>query len=133
MRVRLRTLEFCPRDRRNIATANGWSGQATRDELVKWAHDTIDRELSRLDHFIYINSKEGDPMFPDETLIAYHLSSNLYPPLSAQYVPIAMAALDAYREEDFDRRVDGPNGIKMRASEVVREFNLEGLLPPVES
>jgi hypothetical protein len=133
MRVRLRTIEFAPRDRRNIAARNGWSGEATRDELTKWVYDTIDRELLKLDQFVHTTRRQGEGMFPTETLVAYHLNSNLYPPLSAQYVPMAMAALRATEGGDYDAPVDGPNGLRMRASEVIREFNMEGLLPPSES
>lgn len=135
MRVRLRTIEFAPRDRRNIAAANGWDGEATRDELAKWVYDAIDRELRILDARVFAMKRqpEGKSMFPDETLVKYHLSYNVYPPLSESFVPMVMGAIRAYEEGNYDRAVDGPNGIKMRASEVVKEFNLDGLLPPLES
>jgi hypothetical protein len=43
-----------------------------------------------------------------ETQILYHLKANHYPPVPAEMVTPCIKAIDAYYEEDFDRRIDMP-------------------------
>jgi hypothetical protein len=44
------------------------------------------------------------------TAISWHLTSNHYPPLPAFFVPVALAAIEAGQDEDWDLEIDLPLG-----------------------
>ena len=62
-----------------------------------------------------------------------HLTTNFYPPLRANFLPTAMAAIDAFDEEDGHRKIDLPDGVMhahtnsntMPAWQVVDNLHLE--------
>jgi hypothetical protein len=46
--------------------------------------------------------------------ISIHFSSNCYPPIPSQMIPVAIAAIDAYWEEDLDSLIPLPEGVEFR-------------------
>lgn len=48
------------------------------------------------------------------TLLVWHLRSNHYPPVPLSMVPVCAEAIDAYIEEDVDRKVALPDGVEYR-------------------
>ena len=52
-----------------------------------------------------------------ETAIRVHLTSNHYPPVPVSMVSVCIEAIDAYWEEDLDRRIELPEGISWRGEE----------------
>ena len=49
-----------------------------------------------------------------EAAIEAHLSSNHYPPIPHTMVPIAVAAIEAYEDEDFERVLSLPEGVEFK-------------------
>ena len=49
-----------------------------------------------------------DSVLDLETQILYHLKANHYPPVPAEMVEPCIEAIDAYYDEDFDRRIEMP-------------------------
>jgi len=46
--------------------------------------------------------------------LAIHLTSNHYPPVPVSMIDACKAAINAYWEEDYDRRVELPDGVLWR-------------------
>ncbi len=69
-----------------------------------------------------------------EQAIAWHLSSNHYPPIPASMAKPCLDAIDAYWEDDIDREIQMPDGISYRgestvaAREIIISCNLDAWL-----
>ena len=46
--------------------------------------------------------------------LAIHLTSNHYPPVPVSMIDACKTAINAYWEEDYDRKVELPNGVLWR-------------------
>ena len=70
----------------------------------------------------------------NETTITWHLTSNHFPPHDVALVPVALAALDAMREDEPDRVIELPEIVTYRgqteveAWEIVSGLNLQAFL-----
>jgi len=66
-----------------------------------------------------------------EQQLSIHFSSNCYPPIPQQMIPIAVEAIDAYWEDDFSRMISLPEGVSFRghdevsARSVIDSYRLE--------
>jgi hypothetical protein len=67
-----------------------------------------------------------------EQQIGIHFSSNCYPPIPKVMIPVAVAAIDAYWEEDYDLMIPLPEGVEFRtgatsvsASQAIESLRLE--------
>lgn len=49
-----------------------------------------------------------------EDQIGMHFRSNCYPPIPLAMVPVAVAAIDAYWDEDYQRQIQLPEGVMFR-------------------
>lgn len=49
-----------------------------------------------------------------EQQIGWHFSSNCYPPIPKEMIRVAVEAIDAYWEEDYQRLVELPEGVEFR-------------------
>jgi hypothetical protein len=64
--------------------------------------------------------------------ISIHFSSNCYPPIPKIMIPVAVAAIDAYYEEDYDLMIPLPDGVEFRdgstsvsASQAIQSLRLD--------
>ena len=67
-----------------------------------------------------------------EQAIGWHLQSNHYPPVPPIMNPVALAAIDAGNEQDFDRLIELPDGVEFRdgrtaveAWRIIESFHLD--------
>lgn len=66
--------------------------------------------------------------------LSWHLTSNHYPPLPSVLVDVAVAALEAADDLDWNRSIDMPEGLTFRdrdeatAGEVVESLHLDAFL-----
>jgi hypothetical protein len=67
-----------------------------------------------------------------EQQIGIHFSSNCYPPIPKIMIPVAVAAIDAYWEEDYDLMIPLPDGVEFRdgstsvsASQAIESLRLD--------
>jgi hypothetical protein len=67
-----------------------------------------------------------------EQQIGIHFSSNCYPPIPKVMIPVAVAAIDAYWEDDYSRMIPLPEGVEFRtgatsvsASQAIESLRLE--------
>lgn len=51
---------------------------------------------------------------PLEQQVAWHFSSNCYPPVPQYMVPVAIEAIEAILDDDYDREIDLPEGVTFR-------------------
>ena len=72
---------------------------------------------------------------PLEQQIAWHFSSNCYPPIPSKMIPVAIEAIDAYWEEDYSRMIPLPEGVEFRdgstsvsASQAIDSLRLDAWL-----
>lgn len=69
-----------------------------------------------------------------EQSLTWHLQSNHFPPVPKSMVPICIAALEAYGEEDYDRLIPLPEGVGYKgltvapANAIVEQHHLEAWL-----
>jgi len=59
-----------------------------------------------------------------EQQISIHFSSNCYPPVPQFMVPVAIKAIDAFYDEDYDLMIDLPEGVEFRNSKTVSASNV---------
>ena len=70
-----------------------------------------------------------------EDSIAIHLSANHYPPVPRSMVQPCIDAIDAYHDEDYNRKIQLPEGITWRdmtkapACAIVEAHHLDAWLP----
>jgi len=71
------------------------------------------------------------------TAIEAHFASNMYPPVPAMMVPVAVAAIEAVQgdpEEGYAERIDLPEGVQFRdgelptAADVIDNFRLDAFV-----
>ena len=67
-----------------------------------------------------------------EQQIGMHFASNCYPPIPSIMIPVAVAAIDAYWEEDYSRMIPLPEGVEFRtgatsvsASQAIESLRLD--------
>ena len=67
-----------------------------------------------------------------EQQIGMHFASNCYPPIPSIMIPVAVAAIDAYWEEDYDLMIPLPEGVEFRtgatsvsASQAIESLRLD--------
>jgi hypothetical protein len=58
--------------------------------------------------------------------IGWHLGSNHFPPVPQVWVPVAIEAIDAANEDDWDRELHRPEGYDQESLIIVSEV-IEGL------
>jgi hypothetical protein len=70
-----------------------------------------------------------------EDQIGIHFRSNCYPPIPQLMIPVAVAAIDACWEEDYNRLIPLPDGVEFRdgsksvsASQAVNSLRLDAWL-----
>jgi hypothetical protein len=75
---------------------------------------------------------------PLEEQLAWHFSSNCYPPIPKQMIPVAIEAIDAYWEEDFAKVIKLPEGVEFRngedwvfASQAIESLRLDAWLQEI--
>lgn len=75
---------------------------------------------------------------PLEEQIAWHFSSNCYPPIPKQMIPVAVEAINAYNDEDFARVIKLPEGVQFRngedwvfASQAIESLRLDAWLQEI--
>jgi hypothetical protein len=73
-----------------------------------------------------------------ENQIAIHFSSNCYPPIPSKMIPVAVAAIEAYHEEDYARVIKLPEGVEFRngedwvlASQAIESLRLDAWLSEI--
>lgn len=54
-----------------------------------------------------------------EDQLAMHFRGNCYPPIPLFMIPVAVAAIDAYRDEDYYRPIELPDGVSFADSKTV--------------
>jgi len=71
----------------------------------------------------------------EDTALRWHLSHNHYPALPLTLLPVAKAAIEAGREDDFDRLIKLPGGITWRggrssveAGKLIETMHLDSFL-----
>tara|TARA_B110000503_G_C7063953_1_gene377907 strand:+ start:150 stop:410 length:261 start_codon:yes stop_codon:yes gene_type:complete len=79
-----------------------------------------------------LQAKEISQVLPLEQAIAWHFSGNCYPPIPAIMIPVAVSALAAIADEDYDQEIDLPEGVSFKdgsssvsASQAIRSLHLE--------
>jgi hypothetical protein len=73
-----------------------------------------------------------------EDQISIHFRSNCYPPIPQQMIPVAVAAIDAYYEEDYAKVIKLPEGVHFRngedwvfASQAIESLRLDAWLSEI--
>jgi hypothetical protein len=73
-----------------------------------------------------------------EDQLAIHFSSNCYPPIPKQMIPVAVEAIDAYYEEDYAKVIKLPEGVQFRngedwvfASQAIESLRLDAWLEEI--
>lgn len=57
--------------------------------------------------------------------LAWHLSSNMYPPIHHSFIPVAEEAIAHANYGDLDHTILLPNGIELSVETIVEELHLE--------
>jgi len=55
-----------------------------------------------------------------EQQLSWHFRGNCYPPIPLFMIPVAVAAIDAYHDEDYYRPIELPDGVSFRDSKTVQ-------------
>ena len=73
-----------------------------------------------------------DGMIDLRSALSWHLTANHYPPIPTIMIDVAMAAIEAGEDEDWDRLIDLPDGVEHRrygkrvpASAVIESLHLD--------
>ena len=64
----------------------------------------------------------GGEFVPRARGIEIHLSTNLYPPVPTSMVQACLDAIDAVVEDDIERLIELPEGVKWRGQELAPAF-----------
>jgi hypothetical protein len=59
-----------------------------------------------------------------EQQLSIHFSSNCYPPIPKMMIPTAIAAIDAYWEDDLGLMIPLPKGVSFRGQKEVSASNV---------
>lgn len=75
---------------------------------------------------------------PLEQQIAWHFSSNCYPPIPKQMIPVAVEAINAYHDGEFAKVIKLPDGVQFRngedwvfASQAIESLRLDAWLEEI--
>ena len=75
---------------------------------------------------------------PLEQQIAIHFAGNCYPPIPSKMIPVAVAAIEAYNENDYARVIKLPEGVEFRngeswvfASQAIESLRLDAWLSEI--
>jgi hypothetical protein len=73
-----------------------------------------------------------------ERQIEIHFSSNCYPPIPKQMIPVAVEAINAYWDEDYAKVIKLPEGVEFRngndwvfASQAIESLRLDAWLDEI--
>lgn len=73
-----------------------------------------------------------------EVALHWHLRANHYPPVPVSMVPVCIAAIEAFAEDETDREIELPEGMTYRgrttapAVEIVVQHHLDAFLADPE-
>lgn len=59
-----------------------------------------------------------------EDQLSIHFRSNCYPPIPLMMIPTAVAAIDAYWEDDLNKMIPLPEGVSFRGNSEVSAYNV---------
>jgi len=59
-----------------------------------------------------------------EAALDWHLRSNHFPPVSLDFIPTCVRAIELANDEDFDVEIEMPNGITKTAGEICDGLHL---------
>jgi hypothetical protein len=75
---------------------------------------------------------------PLEQQLAWHFSSNCYPPIPKQMIPVAVEAINAYHDGEFAKVIKLPEGVEFRngndwvfASQAIESLRLDAWLEEI--
>ena len=75
---------------------------------------------------------------PLEQQLAIHFSSNCYPPIPKQMIPVAVEAINAYWDEEYAKVIQLPEGVEFRngenwvfASQAIESLKLDAWLDEI--
>jgi len=66
-----------------------------------------------------------------EAALHWHLTSNHFPPVSTEFIPTCIAAIDAANDGDWDRVIDFPEGAQIErdnAGRIIDGLHLESFV-----
>jgi hypothetical protein len=63
-----------------------------------------------------------------ETKLAWHLQSNHYPPIHESFIPTALVAIGLANTNNWDLRLNYPNGLVRTVTETIKGMHLEAFL-----
>ena len=63
-----------------------------------------------------------------DELIAIHLESNHYPPVSIRFLPVAKRAIELANAGEWDEVIEMPNGKELSVSQIVKGLHLESFI-----
>ena len=63
-----------------------------------------------------------------ETAVTWHLRSNHYPPVHADFVPIALKAIELANEGEYDAELTYPNGLVRTVAHTVEGLHLDAYI-----
>jgi hypothetical protein len=73
-----------------------------------------------------------------EQQLAIHFSSNCYPPIPSKMIPVGVAAIHAYWDEDYAKVIQLPEGVEFRngenwvfASQAIESLRLDAWLSEI--
>jgi hypothetical protein len=61
---------------------------------------------------------------PLEQQLAWHFSTNCYPPIPRQMIPTAVEAIQAHLEQEADREISFPEGVSWRGKETASAWQV---------
>jgi hypothetical protein len=83
----------------------------------------------------HLQASEMATYAPDLTIaLTWHLRSNHFPPVPLSMVPICEAAIDAANADEYDQRIDLPDGVSYRGDDtapawaVIEAYHLDDFL-----
>jgi hypothetical protein len=68
-----------------------------------------------------------------ETAVYAHMRSNLYPPVSRDFLPAAMEALECADAQDWLTEIDLPNGRTVTAAQAVAQLRLDAFVQDADT
>jgi hypothetical protein len=75
---------------------------------------------------------------PLERQIGWHFSTNCYPPIPQQMIPVAVEAINAYHDGEFAKVIQLPEGVEFRngnnwvfASQAIESLRLDAWLEEI--
>lgn len=75
-----------------------------------------------------LQASEMASLLQEDVALTWHLTSNHYPPIHLDFLPIAQQALKLARQDDYDTIIDMPNGISKSVADIIDGLHLETFL-----